>query len=400
MNRQEAVFHESGGVNRGSSLAQSSRPRILFIDNLRWTMIILVISMHAADTYSPLGNWYYEDRRPLSAAALLTFAAWQMYLQSFFMGLLFFIAGYFAPASLERKGPLRFVRERAFRLGLPVLFYMFILGPITEYFCAHSWASTEPTSFAHEWIKHIRNGEFLQENGPLWFCLALLIFSVVYAAGTRVAGSGVKTEATPAPAAGTLAVFALVMAAGRFLIRALASHGTSVLNMDLGDFAQYILMFGAGVWAAHNGWQQLLPVRRAIRWLMVVFPLGAIAWGAILREAFVSGNRGAISGGWHWQSAGFSVWESFTCVAVCVGVLTISRETWNTQGKVQKFLSDNAFAVYVFHPPIVILISKTMVGLLWPPVAKALMLTVLAAVTSFAASSLFFRRIPLLRNIL
>ena len=96
-------------VSSAPTAAAVSRPRMLFIDNLRWTMIILVISMHAADTYSPLGNWYYVDRRPMSAAALFTFAAWQMYLQSFFMGLLFFIAGFFVPASFDRKGPLRFV---------------------------------------------------------------------------------------------------------------------------------------------------------------------------------------------------------------------------------------------------------------------------------------------------
>lgn len=146
MSGQEGESRECGEVNCASSQVQPSRPRMLFIDNLRWTMIILVISMHAADTYSPLGNWYFEDRRPLSETALLTFAAWQMYLQSFFMGLLFFIAGYFVPASLDRKGPFQFTRERAFRLGLPVLFYMFVLGPITEYFCAHSWTSTEPRS--------------------------------------------------------------------------------------------------------------------------------------------------------------------------------------------------------------------------------------------------------------
>ena len=46
--------------------------RLLFIDNLRWTMMILVVSMHAADTYSPLGNWYYTDRSQLSTAGVLT----------------------------------------------------------------------------------------------------------------------------------------------------------------------------------------------------------------------------------------------------------------------------------------------------------------------------------------
>ena len=156
-----------------------SRPRFSYIDNLRWTIILLVLSMHAADTYSPLGNWYYVDRRPISLASLVFFAAWQMYLQSFFMGLLFFLAGFFVPASLGRKGPTEFLRDRAFRLGLPVLFYMFILGPITEYFCAHSWTSTEPTCLPRMDRTHPK-GEFLQENGPFWFCLALLIFSIFY----------------------------------------------------------------------------------------------------------------------------------------------------------------------------------------------------------------------------
>jgi fucose 4-O-acetylase-like acetyltransferase len=93
-------------------------------------VIILVITMHATDTYSPLGNWYFVDRTQLGLPTLLIFAARQMYLQSFFMGLLFFIAGCLVPSSFDRKGPSRFLRDRALRLGLPVLFYMLVLGPV------------------------------------------------------------------------------------------------------------------------------------------------------------------------------------------------------------------------------------------------------------------------------
>ena len=202
---------------------RATRPaaRILFLDNLRWFIIILVLSMHAADTYRPLGNWYFFDRKPLTAPTLMFFAAWQMYLQAFFMGLLFFIAGFFVPAAFDRKGPRNFVRDRAFRLGWPVLFYMFLLGPLTEYYVARSWTSTEPTSFASEWLKHIRNGQFLQENGPLWFCLALLIFSIGYAAFRALyeGGSICNTKEGDAPHASTLICFALLMAAVTFLIR-------------------------------------------------------------------------------------------------------------------------------------------------------------------------------------
>src|SRR5215469_11324283 len=189
--------------------------RVAYIDNLRWTMIVLVVSMHAADTYSPLGNWYFVQRPPVSQLTLLTFAAWQMYLQSFFMGLLFFVAGVFVPPSIDRKGPVRFLRDRAFRLGLPVLLYMFVLGPVTEYYVSHSW--TAPYSFAHEWWHHIADGEVLQENGPLWFLLALLIFSGVYAARYARPAEGALTGA---PGHWALIVFALTMAGGRFGIRA------------------------------------------------------------------------------------------------------------------------------------------------------------------------------------
>lgn len=91
----------SDGLRPGALAAVTGR-LLFFVDNLRWIMIILVISMHAADTYSPLGNWYLVDRTKLGMPPLLVFAAWQMYLQAFFMGLLFFIAGYFVPSSFDR----------------------------------------------------------------------------------------------------------------------------------------------------------------------------------------------------------------------------------------------------------------------------------------------------------
>jgi glucans biosynthesis protein C len=81
--------------------------------------MILVISMHTADTYSPLGSWYFVDRRPISVPTFVFFAAWQMYIQAFFMGMLFLIAGYFVPHSIDRRGPWMFMRDRFYRLGLP-----------------------------------------------------------------------------------------------------------------------------------------------------------------------------------------------------------------------------------------------------------------------------------------
>jgi hypothetical protein len=75
------------GVERGSG-------RLFYIDNIRSTIIILVLSMHACDTYSPFGSWYFTDRAPTGAATTLTFGIYQSFLQAFFMSFLFSLSGY------------------------------------------------------------------------------------------------------------------------------------------------------------------------------------------------------------------------------------------------------------------------------------------------------------------
>jgi glucans biosynthesis protein C len=66
-------------------------------------MIILVVSMHAAVTYSGVGRWYYTEKVQLSELVLFLFVTYQAYLQAFFMAFLFFIAGFFVPQSYDRK---------------------------------------------------------------------------------------------------------------------------------------------------------------------------------------------------------------------------------------------------------------------------------------------------------
>jgi hypothetical protein len=66
-----------------AAMTAPSPDRLLFIDNIRWSMIILVLSMHASDTYSPFGNWYYVDRQPAGLGTELFFGIYQSFLQAF-----------------------------------------------------------------------------------------------------------------------------------------------------------------------------------------------------------------------------------------------------------------------------------------------------------------------------
>ncbi|MCP3472958.1 acyltransferase family protein [Bradyrhizobium sp. CCGUVB1N3] len=65
------------------------------------------------------------------------------------------------------------------------------------------------------------------------------------------------------------------------------------------------------------------------------------------------------------------------------------------QGPVAKWLSDNAFGVYLIHPPILIGFAMLLHGLPLFALTKAILLTTLAAIGSFAVSALILRKSPL-----
>jgi len=365
-------------------------------------MIFLVVSMHAAVTYSHLGRWYYMENPRPGLPVLLIFATYQAYLQAFFMGVLFFLAGYFVPSAYDKKGPAKFLRDRFIRLGIPTLLYMFVIGPFTEYYVSHTWTSTQPTTFGGEIVKHILNGQFLGGTGPLWFCAALLVFCFVYALFRQFAPAPSRfTIATALPDNRGIVAFIALLALATFLVRIPEPMGKAVYNMQLCYFSQYILMFCAGILAFRTAFLTRVSYSLGIRWLWLGLAGGFVLWVAILAlGGALEGRIELYNGGLHWQSVGFSVWESLVCAGVCLGLIVLYREKFNTHGPAAKLLTDNAFAVYVLHPPVLIALSHSLQPFAAPPLVKFVVLTILAFSATLALSALVVRRIPGLKTIL
>lgn len=377
-----------------------SATRLLFIDNIRWSMIILVLSMHAVDTYSPFGNWYYVDR-PKSGlesglesglGTAIAFAVYQSFLQAFFMALLFFIAGYFSAASYDRKGFSKFVRDRALRLGVPTLLYMLVIGPLTQYFLSWTWGTG---GFPHQWLLHLKDGEWLSETGPMWFCAALLIFSILYGLIRRTGWTEPRIELS-GDRWGGVAIFTAAMAASTFLVRIGIGEGASVLNMHPGDFPQYVLMYLAGAYGFRGKWLDEFSDRFCFRTAALTLSISVPLFAAlIVLGGGLEGDTAKYSGGFNLVSAGKCLWEGLVCVGMALLILAAYRRWFKAQGPLARVLSDNAFGVYLIHPPILIAFAILLHPLLWPPIAKAALLTALAAIGSFAASALILRKSPL-----
>jgi peptidoglycan/LPS O-acetylase OafA/YrhL len=378
-----------------------SGARLQFVDNLRWVMIVLVVSMHAAVTYSHLGSWYFmEDPKP-GLGLTIVFATYQTFLQAFFMGLLFFIAGSFVPAAFDRKGFGTFLRDRCVRLGLPSLFFMLVIQPVTVYWLLRDFADMSRPSLGHAYWPYVSSGRFLGGSGPMWFAVALLLFSLGYGTIRLLQGNSRKMDPSAA-FPGNAQVIALAAGIGlaTFLVRIVQPMGTNIMNMQLCYFSQYIALFCVGIVAARRKWLLRLPYPFGMRWLTMALTLGTFAWIVLVFLLVQTHSEAKISGGFTWQSAAMSFWESFFCVGVCLGLIVLFREKFNQQGPLARWLSDNSFSVYLFHTPILIAITLALRSFAAPKPLKFLCATVLGVIFSYLASGFVFRKIPVLKRIL
>jgi glucan biosynthesis protein C len=371
--------------------------RLIFIDNLRWVMIVLVITMHAAVTYSNMGRWYYNEKADLGLGSRIFFIIWQTWLQAFFMGLLFFVAGYVVPRGFDRKGLARFLRDRAIRLGIPSLLYLFVIGPLTIYYLLVLPAGSK-VSFPRWWARYVTSSDLRSGGtGPLWFCVALLIFCVIYAVVRAVAHRPVVTRPW-VPEDRHVLLFFAVMAAATFSVRIVQPIGAAVWNMQLCYFSQYVLLFTAGIHAYRHGWLLQLPRELGTRWFRLALTVGSVWFIALLVSALKFHWGDTVMGGLHWGSALLSGWESFFCVGICLGLIVIFRERFNTQPPLARFFSDNAFAVYVIHPPVVIGAALALRQFQAPPVAKFAIVSAIGVVVSFGLAAAL-RQLPLVKRV-
>lgn len=110
----------AGGVTPAGEDARRPRPgRLLFVDDIRVFLTVLVVLHHLMVIYAGTGNWpYYTEGNPNDVVEAL--GGWFCAVnQAYFMGLFLLISAYFVPGSYDRKGAGRFLKDRLVRLGIP-----------------------------------------------------------------------------------------------------------------------------------------------------------------------------------------------------------------------------------------------------------------------------------------
>ncbi|MGD9091594.1 MAG: acyltransferase family protein [Anaerolineales bacterium] len=378
------------------------KPRLLYIDNLRILLTILVILHHLAIGYGAPGDNIYVEAGEISMVSTILLTLFVAINQAFFMGFFFMISSYFTPGSYDRKGPGPYVLDRLKRLGIPLLFYILVIDPLLNFALARYYGYQG--SLGQFLQLHLQNSLDYKALGvgPLWFVAALLIFSLLYVLWRLVFNQPV----TPPPSEGkapsnwAIAGFALALGLLTFVVRIWIPVGQQfrLLGWQLAHFPQYIVMFIIGIVAYRRNWFSALSVAQAKWWLGIIVLLILLFPALLIGAGALEGDADSAFGGVHWQSLAYSIWEQFMCMAMVVTLLVWFRTKFNRQGSLARKMSAAAYATYIFHRPTITLLALALVSIQLDMALKFVLVAPLAVVLSFLVGYIV-KQLPLAKDI-
>ncbi len=261
---------------------RSSTHRTIFMDKIRYSMVLAVVELHAACSFATIIPWW-SVRDP---AQNLLFDLLILVLDIFLMPVLYFVAGYFALPSLQRHGVNGFIRAKLKRLGLPLVLLGFFFVPVITYighlgrtggsngFLLYWWQhlptlfSLEPVLFADPVVGARHANDFSQWH--LWFISLLLLFFLLLAMFCRRLAHADQTAGQRQPAA-PKTIIAQMLVAGVLITLAMA-----LVNRICPDWAWFtigallliqptrvplyagLFILGAPAW--HKNWFKIAPL--------------------------------------------------------------------------------------------------------------------------------------------
>ena len=337
--------------------------RLYYLDNLKVCLTVLVIMHHAGQAYGNGGGWPYTPSNPAE------FMPWIWHFFStnaaFFMGLYFFISGYFVPRSFDKQGTKQFVQKKLLRLGIPLLF----IGSIIS----------------------IMTGKL--EIAHMWFVESLLVFCLIYAL-IRLMASPIDKVCNSKPTIIGLLIVASVMGIGSYFIRQVSPQdhwiwpfGIIPLPMEPAHYLQYVMMFVLGILAYRFQWLDKMSDGVGLTALLVGI---ALAIGNYLRDggpwdAFV----------WQW----FGIYESLMCVFISFGLIWFFRQFVSTTSRFWQWCAAQSYGAYIFHLLLMIVLQNAVDGIWMGAFGKFLFIGVVTTILAFLLTWVV-RTIPGVKQVL
>ncbi|WP_159800793.1 acyltransferase [Flavobacterium sp. MK4S-17] len=347
--------------------------RINYIDNIKIAITFLVVAHHAGQAYGDTGGaWVVSDEPKLSFLPSFFF-----FNAAYMMGFFFFISGYFMYFSVSRKATNAFLKDRFRRLGLPLLFFTFIIFMPLHYIMSGS---------KEDYFEFMYNIYFHQPPlavGHLWFVAALLCFTLLFLAVRQLIE---KLKTTKFRWWFPLLYLCFLTIVNHLVWSSypIDYWKTWIVPVEVAHLPQYLTLFFLGVVANQNKWLEDISLPVGLAYLFI---------GLLL---FSFGREPAINIPSQWI---FPMIESATCIGMILGGLVIFKRLLYSTNKYLKFFSDCSYGIYLFHLLIVILLQIMLKELAISTVSKFILVTIFAVILS-AGLTFVLRKSKFLSKIL
>lgn len=329
-------------------------------------MMLLGVALHSATAYSTIPDvWWLKDPRTSRWADL--FILW---VHTFRLPLFFVMSGFFSALLMWRRGAGGFLRNRAARLLLPFLLGMAAMFPFLKLASVYTWflvRDPEPWRRVEGWLAE---GRFWQSLEPmhLWFLIVLMILC---------AGAPLAEPALRRALSGAWFARLLEHRGGWLVWVAVSSVTLAPMQLGILDTPQSFLpqarvlaayavffVFGWGLFL-HRG--QLAQLRRFGAGAVLAGAVCAVmAAGAVERQIAVLPARPDLA------HAGAVLFTALGCWLTLLGLAGIALRRLDGGSPLWRYLSDSAYWVFLFHPPVLVAVQIPMMRLGWPAEVKIL----------------------------
>jgi len=367
--------------------------RLDYIDNIRILLTTVVILNHLSITYGAPGGWYYSEFEisELTLIPMTTLIMFAAVNQAYSMGFFFLLSGYFTAKSISKEKIQVFLFQRALRLGIPILLFVYLISPVMR-LSFRRIAYKIPFNL-NNFISIYKQIRFGYELGPMWFIMLLLILSPLLVIFIKITDR--STFQGKSPGRFSIILAAITISLMTFIIRITFPIGTvfQPLNLQLPHVMQYIFMFFAGAYIYLADWQEKLPSVSLKFWLPITIGLIIILPVLFFLVGGASGNIASALGGFTWQSLVYSIWEQTFCVSIVATLLLLFFKLFNKNTGLTRELAASSYATYVFHPLVLVIFTALLQELPYPPILKLTLLAIPTIMLCFIVAS-FLRRLP------
>lgn len=387
--------------------------RLLFLDNLKWLLALVVVVFHSACAYSSASPWWYVAEPD----SFSSFDIFLLFVDITAMPLFFFIAGYLTQPSLERYGSLRFLLRKVRRLVLPWAVGVSTAGPIVMYLGYYYRMGNlgyQPLPFFPFWKMYMADGLRLYTGSlpsidqfslhHFWFISLLFAFFLVLVLVHPVLpvyeSQVERNDNRPPPSTVKPSVVVVAVTVVGFTLLNLRFHDVTNLDFSwviVGSFLQFqptrLLIYGCyfifGLYAFHRRWFVAVPVIKRL-WLWGIALFGLFFALLLVVDTLIKGGERGLP-----LVVLFGVLRTLVCFVGVLFFLGVGKRYFDSAHPLQRRLLGHSYNIYLWHYVVVVVFQYLLLVHSDLPIAVKVCLVLCGSLlTTITISSLLQRLTP------